>query len=346
MASADVWLVIGAAGHVGAHIVKALLAQQERQVATFDLRPYSGANADQVRSYTGNVTDRTRVAEVLRDSGASCVLWVVNPNMFTSPKRVFESVNVLGVQVCLEECTRLGVRGFVYASSIAVMNHFASHNGVDESVPPPPLCEYECEYDRTKRLGEECVLAADKPGGLRTIALRLGAQISDPDDPMIKGVLQARGGYVSHATGQMDFNFAGNTADAFLLAASCAMKENVAACGKYFYVTQARDHKPAKAIEIGVAFARKVGLTPWSVPFGVIFLRLIYAVLTVVHCLKMALGLEVPGFPIQSALFKLMEKDQLFSNDRARDVLGYKPRFTLDEGLQVMATAYMASHAC
>lgn len=165
------WLITGGAGYIGAHVVRAMWAADERVVVLDDL---SSGRADRLPSHVplvrGSVLDGPLVARTLATHSVSGVVHLA------ARKQVAESVerpltyyreNVHGLTTLLEAVTAAGVPRFVFSSSAAVYG--ATGNGlVTEEAPCVPVNP----YGESKLAGEWLVRATGRAHGLRTACLR------------------------------------------------------------------------------------------------------------------------------------------------------------------------------
>src|SRR5262249_7226510 len=112
-------LVTGAAGFIGAHVVRALVeaghAVRALHLPTDDLRALRGVDVERV---IGDVTDRASVRAAVR--GADWVFHLAALySLWTRDPWRMRRVNVHGTRIVLEEAARAGVVRAVHTSSIA-----------------------------------------------------------------------------------------------------------------------------------------------------------------------------------------------------------------------------------
>ena len=165
------WLVTGGAGYIGAHVVRAMLAQGEQVVILDDLSTGSKERVpDEVELVVGSVLDREILDRVVAGHGVRGVVHLAGK------KRVDESVamptyyyreNVEGVRVLLDSLAAHGVRRLVFSSSAAVYG-MPEADPVTEDTPCAPLSP----YGETKLVGEWMVRAEAKANGLGYVSLR------------------------------------------------------------------------------------------------------------------------------------------------------------------------------
>jgi dihydroflavonol-4-reductase len=183
-------LVIGAAGHVGGNLVRALLAAGRKVRATVyrDERALAGLDVEKVRT---DVLDPPSLAAAMAGVDVVYHLAAIIAIAGELESRVTE-VNVKGPRHVAQACLDAGVRRLVHFSSIHAFEQLPLDRPLDETRGAPvagaPI------YDRTKAAGEREILAAVdrgldavivnptsvigrydfKPGPMGDVLLRLG----------------------------------------------------------------------------------------------------------------------------------------------------------------------------
>jgi dihydroflavonol-4-reductase len=154
-------VVTGAAGHVGANLVRALINQGRpvRCLVHTNSRPIDGLN---VEKFPGDVSDLDSLCRAFR--GADVVYHLaarISLSMDDWP--VLEAVNVSGTRNVVEACRQAGVRRLVYFSSIHALVQEPLSIPVDES--RPLVASRRCPpYDRSKAAAEDVVRRAIERG--------------------------------------------------------------------------------------------------------------------------------------------------------------------------------------
>ncbi|OGN92849.1 MAG: hypothetical protein A2Z75_07290 [Chloroflexi bacterium RBG_13_50_10] len=145
-------VVTGATGHIGANLVRALLAQGRyvRVLLHVNQRAVEGLEVEIAR---GDVRDLASLRDAFR--GADVVYHLagrISLSMGDWP--LLEAVNIAGTRNVVEACLRCGVRRLVHFSSIHAITQEPLDVPVDES---RPLVESRrCPpYDRSKAAGEK-----------------------------------------------------------------------------------------------------------------------------------------------------------------------------------------------
>ena len=165
------WLVTGGAGYIGAHVVRAMVADGQRVVALDDLSTGRADRVDPGAAFEqGSILDRGLVRRVLREHGVTGVVHIA------AKKQVGESVadplmyyreNLEGMVALLEGCQAKGVDRFVFSSSAATYG-LPDVDLVDEDTPGVPLSP----YGETKLVGEWLLRDCERAYGLRAMSLR------------------------------------------------------------------------------------------------------------------------------------------------------------------------------
>jgi UDP-N-acetylglucosamine/UDP-N-acetylgalactosamine 4-epimerase len=231
------WLVTGAAGFIGSHLLEHLLALGQRVVALDNLSTGSRENLDQVRSLTGRdfrfVEGDIRDAETCVEAceGADVVLHHAAlgsvPRSIDDPLATHAS-NVDGFLHVLEAARRARVGRFVYATSSSTYGDDPGLPKVEDRVGTPLS-----PYAVSKRVNELYAGVFQRTYGIETIGLRyfnvFGAR-QDPAGPYAAVVprwaaaLVSGGACVVHGdgSGSRDFCYVENVVQANLLAAVAA----------------------------------------------------------------------------------------------------------------------------
>ena len=147
-------VVTGASGHVGANLVRALLAQGRptRTLLHLDRQAIEGLDVEIIE---GDICDLESLCVAF--DGADVVYHLAaNISLLMDEWPLLELVNVIGTRNVVEACLRSGVRRLVHFSSSHALVQEPMDIPVDES---HPLVESQgCPpYDRSKAAGEKAV---------------------------------------------------------------------------------------------------------------------------------------------------------------------------------------------
>ena len=165
------WLVTGASGYIGQHVVQQLLLNGFGVVG-IDTKPLcSGAPLlKKFTNYVGDICDSDFISGILE---TNAVTGIINLAALKSVEEsiqkpeFYEKVNHSGVQSLLSASNSAGVKFFIQSSTAAVYG--SSEDGyVDELSPTNPISP----YGETKLKAESALLEAMNMGILRGTSLR------------------------------------------------------------------------------------------------------------------------------------------------------------------------------
>lgn len=150
-------VVTGAAGHLGANMVRALLAdgRRVRAVVRDDRRAMEGLPVEVVRA---DVLDPESLSRAF--DGATTVFHLAaRISLMGDPDGRVASTNVTGPRNVVAACRACGVGRLIHFSSIHALHDDGSGPPLDEDAPPADAPGLPA-YDRSKAAGQREVLAA------------------------------------------------------------------------------------------------------------------------------------------------------------------------------------------
>jgi len=179
------WLVTGGAGYIGAHVVRAKVADGMDVVVRDDHSTGDPRRVPEAPLVVGSIRNRELVSDVLRDHHVDGVMHIAGN------KQVGESVadpllyyreNVDGMVALLECCRDQNVSHLVFSSSAAAYG-LPDVERVTERTPCQPLSP----YGESKLIGEWLIRDCTRAWGLNAICLRYfnvaGAAVPELGDP-------------------------------------------------------------------------------------------------------------------------------------------------------------------
>lgn len=160
-------VITGGAGFLGQHLANALRARGER-VRIVDLSPPRDLPTDTgapIEFVLASVTDPDALLHAC--AGATCIFHMAaNAHLWAKDKSVYQSVNVGGTRNALAAAEQVGVKKFVYTSSLTTLigRQYARRlEAVDEAAAFAPG-DLLGPYPKSKRAAEQAVLDAAAKG--------------------------------------------------------------------------------------------------------------------------------------------------------------------------------------
>jgi len=153
--------ITGATGHLGATLVRAILAQGRsvRVLARNDLRAIQGLNVDIV---TGDVLQPDSLLKLFK--GVHTVFHLAAKiSIVGSEGGMVDTINVGGTKNVLDACLRSGVKRLVHFSSIHAFSSLLHNQAIDESTALA-TGKHEFYYDRSKAVAQMAVREAVREG--------------------------------------------------------------------------------------------------------------------------------------------------------------------------------------
>ena len=318
-------LVTGGGGFLGNHIVDRLLAEG-RSVRVIGRTPRPELEARGVEVVRGDLSHRfdcdraVEGCEIVHHSAALAGVW--------GKAKQYEKTNVEGSFHLLEASKKLGVKAFVYTSSPSVVFDGQNHHMGDESLPYPK--KYLCHYPRSKAIAERMVLACHDSHGMGTLALRPHLFWGKGDPHLVPRILdRAKKGrlrQVGPGGNKVHMVHVKNAAHAHLLAEKALLDQKDVG-GKAFFIT---DNDPVDLWEWIKNLLQASGI-PWDPkPISSTLAFNTGAFLELFHKLLM-----LPGEPPMTRFVaRQLSTTHTFDTTRAKELLGYEPIVTQEEGMK------------
>ncbi|KAL3423172.1 sterol-4-alpha-carboxylate 3-dehydrogenase [Phlyctema vagabunda] len=344
-------LVTGGCGQIGMAITDALRMHYPTvQVHSFDLYSPSMAHEDAgVTYHLGDITSRDSVIRLLRETQPKVIFHTagllpsVAEKTGKNTEQAFESVNVEGTRILLEEAKRLNcTRAFILTSSSDVVKatSWAQLRGVDEDFPVPD--RFDAFYAKSKARAEILVLSASTLA-LPTTALRTHAVFSANDNNMLPLLISApRNIHMGSGRNLYDFTYAPNLAEAHILAALNLLEvqpidENnfYSAAGKAYFVTNA---EPCQFRTFVTAVWMAYDNVEKSIAKGTSIPKNFAVPLVWMNEKVSKISGKKPTLT-SNALGDSMAA-RFFDNSRAKEVLGYQPRVKLADAIKEAVRGY------
>ncbi len=178
-------LVTGGAGFIGSHIVDHCIAAGHEVAVVDNLWEEGGGKKEnlnpQAHFFRADITDEATLQAIFDEIRPEVVSHQAAQHsvaISTKNPRLDATVNVLGLLNVLSNCTRVGTRKLIFASSGATYGTPA-WLPVDEEVPQQP----ESPYGITKMIAEHYLRYWQAAHGLAYTALRYGNVYGPRQDP-------------------------------------------------------------------------------------------------------------------------------------------------------------------
>jgi nucleoside-diphosphate-sugar epimerase len=316
-------LITGATGFIGGHLAEAC---KSRGLAVRTLaRPGSDtALLEQLGATVvrGDLTDAAAVRAAA--DGADLVFHCAAKVGDRGPVEEYRAVNVEALRTLLEACKGRPLRRFIHLSTLGV---YAArhHHGTDESEPLPD--EHIDGYTQTKVEAERLALQYQREHGVPVVVLRPGFVYGPRDrtvmPKLVKRLAAGRVHYLGGDRRALNTIYVGNLVEAVFRAV-----ESPNAVGQVFNLTDGERVTRQRFFEAvcgGLDLpAPHQRLPRWLAALVVRLLR--WQARRALRRGRKAL------LPPAQYKFLLLELD--FSIDKARRELGYRPRYSFEEGIR------------
>jgi len=216
MSSSNTYLVTGAAGFVGAEIVRQLVARGDRVVGMVRQESQQQEIRDLgAEPRLGDIRNREEVDKAMEDvDGVFHIAALFR--QADQPDSAYAAVNIDGVRTVLEAAADAGVKRVVHCSTVGVLGHI-EHPPADENTPFNPGDIYQ----RTKMEGEQLALDIFRKEKVRGVVIR-PAMIYGPGDTrtrkLFRMLAKERFFYVGRGDNLVHFIDVRDLARAFILA--------------------------------------------------------------------------------------------------------------------------------
>ena len=316
--------VTGASGLLGSSVARALVADGH-EVTTLQRRPSSAAGAHDV---IGSVTDPASVSEAL--TGAEAVVHLAAKVSMMGDPRDFEAVNIGGTRTLVDAALAAGVQRLVHISSPSVAHTGDSIIGQGAGPASPELARGE--YARTKAAGELIALGADSED-FRVLVLRPHLMWGPGDTQLTERVIdRARSGrmpILGSGAPLVDALFVDNAVEAIVAAVGAVDTTH----GEALVVTNGQP-RPIGELMSRIAIAGGAEVPKLRVPVG----PALAAGSVVERVWGWSEHDDEP--PLTRFLAEQLSTAHWFDQRHTQEVLGWKPRVSIEEGLEILAAYY------
>ncbi|KAJ4412521.1 erg26, C-3 sterol dehydrogenase [Gnomoniopsis sp. IMI 355080] len=341
-------LVTGGCGFLGSHLVEGLLAEDAScEVHVVDLHTERN-RVPGVTYHDCDITSSADVDAVFLKTKPKTVFHVASPDpIFLNPSR-FRRVNVDGTHNVLV-AARKTAQAFVYTSSSS-----AIHDNVSELVDADetyPVLRYPAQkrvYTLTKVEAEDETLAANRQNGdssMLTVSIRPATAFGARDCGFLgKVIAQARAGKANVQIGPgknyYDVTYVSNLVDAHLLAAHALINAygkapsspEARVDGEAFIIT---NDEPVLFWEFQRAIAASVGRPVKEEDIKVVPLWVVMLLALISEWTTWILSFGKKQPAITREAVHLSTINRTLKCEKAKRVLGYKPKVGVYEGLEI-----------
>jgi 2-alkyl-3-oxoalkanoate reductase len=324
-------LVTGANGFLGGRLLERLISLR-RPVAALVRAPRPDLEERGVRVVVGDLLDPSTLRAA--SAGAETVFHVASKVGVWGPEAEFHRVNVEGLERVLDACREQRVRRLVYTSTPSVVFNGEHIAGGNESMPYGR--DFPSPYPATKAVAERMVLAADRPNGLRSLALRPHLIWGPGDRYLIPRVLErARAGrlrIIGAGNNRVDLTDVENVVDAHLLAERSLAAVDTQAGGRAYFISNG---EPVVLWDWINELLGRLDLPPVTrrAPLGV-------AVAAGAACEAVWRLFRLKGEPpITRFVAAELAKDHWFDISAARRDLGYQPKVSMAAGMDELVAS-------
>lgn len=315
-------LVTGGTGFLGRCMVRKLVGAGERVRVLAHSRPDPGVLPDECEILVGDVRDEEPVRRAAE--GVEIAIHLVSNFRHPGTDREAHAINVVGTRHLLEAARRAGVDQVIHCSTVGVHGSVREVPATEES----PLDPGD-PYQRTKLEAEREARAFGERTGLPVTVIRPIPMYGPGDRRTLKLFRMVNSGwYVRVGDGRTLFQLSHveDVAEGFLLSL-----RNPAAIGETFLVGGG-PHLALNQLVSRVAEALGVEYRTLQLP-----LRPLLVAATLCEWAFAPFPLDPP---LHRRRVRFYTNDRAFSTRKAREVLGYEPKISLEDGLARTARWY------
>ncbi len=320
--------VTGGLGFIGRHIVRGFVERGDR-VRVLDIAADPELPGVEYRKV--DITDPRQV-----EAGLEGVDAVVHNASVVHTKHNLEdlvwAVNLDGTRHVLEACQHHQIRKLIYISSGSVVYEGKDIENGDEALPYSSISQ--APYADAKIAAEKLVLAANGKHGVATCALRPHVVFGPGDTRFLPALLaHSRAGrlrvQVGRGTWLSDYTYVTNLADAVLLAEE-KLAPDAAAAGSAYFITNGEPMPFWGFVHQVIA---RLDLPPvrFKVPH-----QLVYGIAAIREGIETLRGGKLNAEDgLSRFAIRYMCTHHYFSIEKARRELGYEPRVSVAQGIEL-----------
>lgn len=319
------YLITGAAGFIGSHLVEYLLSDGVRPK---DLRlllaPWDTLDNLQVKNldiFIGDIRNRKDVEKSM--AGIDIVYHLAAKIIKEGANfEYYRDTNILGTKNLLEAAKKQKIKKFIYFSSISVFGlpaYKGDMGNVNESWPKEP----SEPYGMTKLKSEEEVIMANKEWRLPYIIIRPTTVYGPRDKAGIYQLLKAiKNGYfifIGEAKNKMDYVYVKDLVRAARMAEKGKVKNEDFIIGAGRPITQVQI-----VTSIAKSMGKKIPNIHISKGTALVFSYIVEYILKLIK-------IKPPLFPER---VRVLTTNCYFEINKAERILGYVPKYSFEKGIK------------
>ncbi|KAK3389259.1 hypothetical protein B0H63DRAFT_463284 [Podospora didyma] len=347
-------IVTGGCGFIGFHLLSGILAEDPNcEIHVIDI--FTNRNrVPGVTYHTVDISDAAAVDAIFQAAKPTSIFHVACPDSMVVNDALFTRVNINGARNLLASARKCGtVKAFINTSTSSVI-----HDNVSDLVNADetwPVLQYPAQkrvYTLTKAVAETEILAANRSqplhggGGMLTVSLRPGSCFGPRDTVMMANIVASiRAGQGKYQIGDgrniYSFTYISNCVDAHLLAAHALVnaygkprpsQKDKRVDGEAFHITNDEDWL-FWDFQRGIAKAIGMPVKQEEIKVVPVWVALLMAYIAEWITWVRTLGKEQPKITAEAVY--LVSHHRTLNGDKAKRVLGYQPKVSMQEGLDI-----------
>jgi len=321
-------LVTGGGGFLGQAICRQLIARGDEPIA-FQRSAATALAGTGIEERRGDICRPQDVLAAAR--GCEAIIHTAGKAGAWGDPALYRAINVDGTRHVLDACRQLGIHRLVFTSSPSVAHGGGDIEGGNESLPYPD--HYTAPYPETKAEAEQRVMAANDDE-LKTVSLRPHLVWGPGDNHLLPRLVErASQGAIKlpGADKLIDTVYIDNAAQAHLLALD-ALERNPACHGKTYFISN-DEPWPQKKIIGALLEAVGVKARIKAIPPGAA--RLAGALAE--RWWRLRQREDEP--PVTRWSAEQLSTAHWYDISAAKQDLGYQPRISMLEGLELLKAA-------
>lgn len=340
-------VVTGGCGFIGSHIVDHILELEPTcDIHVIDINTERNRTSGPTY-HTCDISNLREIQTIFAQAKPKTVFHVACPNSTVLQAATFRRVNVIGTRNLLAAAKNVKtVHAFVNTSTTGVIHdNVTDLINADEAFPVLQYPASKRVYTLTKAEAEADVRAANRENGdssMLTVSVRPATAFGERDDicfgKIVANIRQGKGNnQIGAGENLYDCVYVSNLVDAHLLAAQALLRaygkpppSSMRVDGECFHITNDErvpfwDFQRAIAASVGLPVKREeIKVIP-------VWVALLFATISEWVTWIQTWGKRSPIVTRQAVRLTVIERT--LNGDKAKQILGYRPKVSIDEGL-------------